>query len=324
MKERRYDIFEIMERFSKFEEIEDACLSVQRKELDTELRHDQLLMENQDLEVQISQNSLKFRELVSLKALGFGLTEFRMLRDIITEVGEDRGMIGNEAVRNFFEDLRNYYYEYVQLRKSVSKLRAEIAQASAAADTSNSVINMFQDILKPSSKSSTESDPKYKPIPEVNGSGKKVNPVDNNNVTSANGSNSEPQSDSTTTETLHSCEELHEGDKVVEGESIQENPNSKLEVQLDSVSLSGSKDRKIENELVVPHDDKDRSRIRLHPPSWSKSYRLKKSTGSNSVSNDYTPNTKSHLASEPNELLCRLQDDQTRDLLRNMFNDRAD
>ena len=291
MKERGYDIFEIMERFSKFEEIEDACLSVQRKTVNAELRHNQLLMENQDLEVQISQNSLKLRELVSLKALGFGLAEFRMLRDIITEVGEERGMIGNEAVKNFFEDLRNYYYEYVHLRKSVSELRAEKAQASAAKDTANYITNMFQDILKPGSKSSTESNLKCNPIPEVNGSGKKVNPVDNNNVTSAQGPNGEPQSDSTTTETLYSCEELHEGDKVVEGESIQEKPNIKLEVQLDSVSLSGSKDRKIENELVVPHDDKDRSRIRLHPPSLSKSYRLKKSTGSNSVSNDYTPNT---------------------------------
>ena len=112
-------------------------------------------------------------------------------------------------------------------------------------------------------------------------------------MTSAQGPNVEPQSDSTTTETLHSCEELHEGDKVVEGESIQENPNSKLEVQLDSVSLSGSKDRKIENELVVPHDDRIVHAL-IHPPSLSKSYRLKKSTGSNFVSNDYTPNTKSH------------------------------
>ena len=132
MKERRYSIFEIMERFSKFEEIEDACLSVQRKKVNEELRHDQLLMENQNIEVQISQNSLKLRELISLKALGFGLAEFRMLRDIITEVGEERGMIGNEAVRNFFEDFRNYYYEYVQLRKSVSELRAEKAQLNAA------------------------------------------------------------------------------------------------------------------------------------------------------------------------------------------------
>ena len=87
-------------------------MSVEHKKVNAEIRHDQLLMENQDLEVQISQNSLKLRELISLRALGFGLAEFRLLRDIITEVGEEKGVIGNEAVKIFFEDLQNYYYEY--------------------------------------------------------------------------------------------------------------------------------------------------------------------------------------------------------------------
>ena len=102
MQERGYDIFEIIERFSKFEKIEDACVSVERKKVNAELKHDQLLMKNQDLEVQISLNSLKLRELVSLKALGFGLAEFRLLRDIINEVGEERGVIGNEGCKDFF------------------------------------------------------------------------------------------------------------------------------------------------------------------------------------------------------------------------------
>ena len=133
----------------------------------------QLLMKNQDLEVQISLNSLKLRELVSLKALGFGLAEFRLLRDIITEVGEERGMIGNEAVKIFFEDLQNHYYEYLRLRESVSELRAEKAQLSAL-DSTNYFTSMFQDFFKPSSKGSTESNPKYKPNTDVNGSEKKA------------------------------------------------------------------------------------------------------------------------------------------------------
>ena len=131
MKERGYDIFEIMERFSKFKEMENACMSVERKKVNAELRHDQLLMENRDLEVQISQNSLKLHDLISLEALGFGLAKFRMLRDIITEIGEERGVSGNEAVKIYFEDLQNHYYEYVRLRESVSELRAEKAQLNA-------------------------------------------------------------------------------------------------------------------------------------------------------------------------------------------------
>jgi hypothetical protein len=92
-------------------------MSVERKKVNAGLRYDQLIMENRDLEIQISQNSLKLDDLSSLKALGFGLAEFRMLRDIINEVGEEIGMFGNDAVRYFFEDLRKHYYEYVWLKK---------------------------------------------------------------------------------------------------------------------------------------------------------------------------------------------------------------
>ncbi len=70
---------------------------------------------------------------------------------------------------------------------------------------------MFQNFLKPSSKGSTESNPKYKPNAEVNGSEKKAKPVDKNNMTSAQGPNVEPRSD-TTSETPPSYEEVQEGD----------------------------------------------------------------------------------------------------------------
>ncbi|MGC1132241.1 MAG: hypothetical protein WA941_05430 [Nitrososphaeraceae archaeon] len=38
-----------------------------------------------------------------------------MFRDNITEIGEERDMIENEAVKDFFEDLRNHFYDYVRL-----------------------------------------------------------------------------------------------------------------------------------------------------------------------------------------------------------------
>ena len=193
---------------------------------------------------------------------------------------------------------------------------------------------MFQDFFKPSSKGSTESNPKYKPNTDVNGSGKKVKPVDNNNMTSAQGLNVEPLSD-TTSETPHSYEELQEGDdsheisyedQVVKREGTQENPRSESEVQFDSASISGSKERKIKNDLVDPYDQKVRSPSRLRPPSLPKRHQLKRSIESDSISHGYT-NTEFYLASEPNELwpsLSHLQDEQTRAILRTMFKDRAD
>jgi hypothetical protein len=328
MKGRRYNIFDIMERFSKFEEIEDACFTVQRKKVDQEQRHDQLLMENQHLEVQISQNSLKLRDLDSLKALGFGLAEFRMLRDIIIEVGEERGLIGNDAVKDFFQDLENYYYEYRRLRTNVSKLKAEKAQASAS-DTSNQIIGMFQNFFKQRSESLSESNPKYNPNTQVSGGEKKVKHVDNNDVASNHRPNSELQSESPA-EILHSNKELQQEDdsyeisykgQVIEREYTQ-NSNSKLEEQFNSALLSGSK-MKIENEQVVLQDPKFRSRIRNSPsPSSPESYQVKSSTDFNLVSNGIPPNTMSYLAADPNEScpsLSSIQDGILNTLNRSMF-----
>jgi len=172
----------------------------------------------------------------------------------------------------------------------------------------------------------TESNPKYKPNTEINGS-----PVISNNVTSAQGLNVD-----TTSETPLSYGELPEGDdsfeivdedQIVERERTQENPRIKSEVQFESASISGSKERKIENDLIDPHDQKVRSRVRLRPPSLPKPHQLKRSTESDSVSNGSTPSTEFYLASEPNELLpsfSRLQDAQASTILRNRFKDRAD
>lgn len=57
--------------------------------------------------------------------------EFRILRDIITEIREERDTIGNEDVKDFFEDLRNHFYDYLRLRESVAELKVEKAQLSA-------------------------------------------------------------------------------------------------------------------------------------------------------------------------------------------------
>ena len=70
-----------------------------------------------------------------------------MLRDIITEIGEERVMIGNEAVKDFFEDLRNHYYDYVRLRESVAELKAEKAQLSAR-DATNYVSSKIESSIK--------------------------------------------------------------------------------------------------------------------------------------------------------------------------------
>jgi len=80
-----------------------------------------------------------------------------MLRDSITEIGEERDMIGNEAVKDFFEALRNHYYDYVRLRVSVAELKAEKAQLSSI-DATNYVSSKIESFIK--STKTTESDHK--------------------------------------------------------------------------------------------------------------------------------------------------------------------
>src|SRR5918994_1070407 len=53
MKERGYNIFEIIEKFSKFEKIDDACAFIQLKEGEARIRHDQLTKGNKALEDRI-------------------------------------------------------------------------------------------------------------------------------------------------------------------------------------------------------------------------------------------------------------------------------
>lgn len=189
MRERGYDIFDIVQRFSSFEKLEEVCADVQLKRANAALEYDQLKAGITDLKVRLSENSQKLRDLDTLRYLGFGLSEFRMLRDIITEVGEERDIIGNEAVKVFFEDLQNHYYDYVRLRKSVTELKAEKTELSAK-DATNYVSK-----IESFTKGSKESD--HKNI-EDNRSRKEDMPNDNNYAAASQRGETGPQSNSNT------------------------------------------------------------------------------------------------------------------------------
>jgi hypothetical protein len=299
-------------------------------------------MENQALEDRISQNSLKLRELDSLRALGFGHDEFRILRDIITEVGEATGPIGKDAVKSFFEDLRNYYYDYVRLRESVSKLKAEKAQLSAGADM---IQNIFQGFLLSHPKSSG-SNPKYKPDTqgvEDDKSRKSVMKIDDDMV-SAKGTTAEKFTDSTV-EVAHRSEEQSEGDRLSISDEIREKREDKtylferqdnaqyeyqdrgLETQHDLVSQGGFRNMTPKNVRVVPHGKKKRS---LLPPRLDRLpalARSKRSSGSNSMSSGPISNAKHHPVSEKmNDLLpdmSQINNSMTETILGSVFGENS-
>ena len=101
--------------------------------------------------------------------------------------------------------------------------------------------------------------------------------------------------------------EISYEDQVVKREGTQENPRSESEVQFDSASISGSKERKIKNDLVDPYDQKVRSPSRLRPPSLPKRHQLKRSIESDSISHGYTSNTEFYPSIRTERIMAKFE-----------------
>jgi hypothetical protein len=128
LRERGYNISEIVEYFGQFQELRAACSELQRRSGEATLE-----LENKNLEIGQREELLKIysqriNNLIYLEGIGFGLSEFKQLRYLIQEIAEQQqqdGKVGNEAVKKFFDDLENHYYDYLWLRKRVDRLKAE-------------------------------------------------------------------------------------------------------------------------------------------------------------------------------------------------------
>lgn len=102
LKERGYDVFEISEEFSKFEEIFKVCADIELRVNMAQLKLEGLDTKNRDLELQLAMKSQSVKVLSYLNDIGFGLPEFKQLRYLLAEVATQEGLIPNAAVKKFF------------------------------------------------------------------------------------------------------------------------------------------------------------------------------------------------------------------------------
>jgi hypothetical protein len=132
MRERGYNISEIVEYFARFEELRAACSKLQLSNNEASMEFEQKNLQMRQLEELLKIHSQTISNLRYLEGIGFQLSEFKQLRYLIEEIAEqqDGYLSGNEAVKKFFEDLRNHYFDYVWLKRRVDELKAERTKLS--------------------------------------------------------------------------------------------------------------------------------------------------------------------------------------------------
>lgn len=242
-------------------------------------------------------------------------------------MGEERGLIGNEAVKYFFEEMDKHYYEYVRLGETVSKLRAEKVRLTAE-DITNSFMNMFL-----SSMSSGKSSSKDKPNGNAVGSDKRMNPVDNSNTTEVSDDESGPPSTFVTYSKMqkrdHSFEISNEG-QIEKSKHASRKLPSKLEVQPHPASERQSTRMKFKSDRLVPQvsqDHKNRLQLPPRPPRLPKSHQSEGISHSNSQSSRNVLNIKSDpgLVENDEDWLqnkAQIEEGITKTIMKSMFGDR--
>ena len=170
LKERVCDVFEISEQFSKFDEIYKVCASLELRANMAQLKGERLDTENRNLELQLAINSQSIKELNYLNDIGFGLPEFKQLRYILAEVAIREGLTFNAAIKKFFDDLQDHFYDYVWLRKRVAELKSERERLSGV-NAMSSLKQMFPGFFNSTSttpaSAKTEAKARYTPGYEV-------------------------------------------------------------------------------------------------------------------------------------------------------------
>jgi hypothetical protein len=148
MNEHGYDIIEIASKYSKLERASDHCAEMERRATEARLGYEKSQEE-------IARNSLRLKEIRQLSDIGFGLAEFKQLQYLLDEVAQQSdsgsGITDNAAVKKFFDDLQNHFFDYVFLSKAVTGLKAERAKLTAA-DYTAQINYRWQDILRVSPK----------------------------------------------------------------------------------------------------------------------------------------------------------------------------
>jgi hypothetical protein len=129
LEKRGFNVFEISEEYSTFDNIYKVCADMERKATLAGLTKGALEKQNEELEHEIAFNSQSIKAFQSLESLGFGLPEFTQLRYLLDEIAIQQELSVNDAVKKFFDNLEEHFYDYVWLSERVAQLKDEKKEA---------------------------------------------------------------------------------------------------------------------------------------------------------------------------------------------------
>jgi hypothetical protein len=138
LEKRGFNVFEISEEYSRFDNIYKVCADLELKANLAGLRKSELEKQNEELEHEIAFNSQSM-------SLGFGLPEFTQLRYLLDEIAIQQGLSVKDAVKKFFENLQEHFYDYVWLSKRVAQLEEKKRRLDGQ-DFMTALSQMFQGI----------------------------------------------------------------------------------------------------------------------------------------------------------------------------------
>ena len=145
-----YSVHEITERLGAMAVLEGSVVKLRAQQTYEQARYQQLIHENTDLKEINSRYSLRLRELVSLDQMGFGFSQFKRLYNTLNEIAEAKGLSTDEnaAVTWFFKYLEDYFYDFVDMEKTVQDRRAEISSLNMQRDIQLVALNLTPEVGK--------------------------------------------------------------------------------------------------------------------------------------------------------------------------------
>jgi hypothetical protein len=144
---RKYDPVHIVETIADYENLEKSSKYYNEQ---VNLKKDELAKLNQDIDVQqkiLNSSKIKLEMIDELGIMGFGINEFRILSDMLNEIGGENNESFDGIRKKFFDDVKNYE-EIINSRKEIDKLKHELKDLEAQTMKEREKYNAYPKILE--------------------------------------------------------------------------------------------------------------------------------------------------------------------------------
>src|ERR1051326_1148103 len=128
--QKGYDVGKVIEEFSDLESARNDYWSYQESMPSLKKKYDDLNQECSMLEQSVNSCKQKLSLNNELQAMGFGIKELKLLRNIIQEIADANNIPPDQAQQKFYKDIEEQYDDKLGFESQLNKLRSEIATVS--------------------------------------------------------------------------------------------------------------------------------------------------------------------------------------------------